>query len=276
MSYDRCLPQFLRHKNKLFKSNHYVILTFLLLTSSLYAIVGGHLTSLEGVFAVSFLGVMCMFAMGNLVLKYKRPRLPRPIRAHWALVLLGLASMLAGLTGNLVLKPEIFRYFAIYFCVPMVLVAIYLDQVRLVKMLLFLIERTPLHERISPYLHQWVRKMKEMTVIFFTRTDEIHIINKAILYAHHNEHIDRVKLIHLYETESQVPRHLVENHYILDHLYPKIQIDLHLIKGTFEPDIIPQLSAQFKVPPNFMFMRCPGQEFKHKIGDFGGVRMIMA
>jgi hypothetical protein len=68
--------------------------------------------------------------------------------------------------------------------------------------------------------------MKEMTVIFFTKTDEIHILNKAVLYAHHNEHIDHIKLIHLYQEEDQIPRHLVENHYILDHLYPKIQIDL--------------------------------------------------
>jgi len=219
---------------------------------------------------------MCMFAVGNLVLKYKRPRLPRPVRAHWALVLLGFSAMACGLVGNIVINPDILKYFAIYFCVPMFFVFIFLNQVQLMKMLLFLVERTPLGPKLAPLLEFRIGKMKEMTVIFFTKTDEIHILNKAVLYAHHNEHIDRIKLIHLYELEEQIPRHLVENHYILDHLYPKIQIDLHLIKGKFIPEIIPQLSTQFKVPANFMFIRCPGEEAKHRIGEFAGVRMIMS
>jgi hypothetical protein len=36
--------------------------------------------TLAGVYTVSFLAVMGLFAIGNLLLKYKRSELPRPIR----------------------------------------------------------------------------------------------------------------------------------------------------------------------------------------------------
>jgi hypothetical protein len=94
-----------------------------------------------------------MFAVGNLTLKYKRPRLPRPIRAHWALVMLGFFAMLSGLIGNIVLDANILKWFAIYFCVPMIFVLVFLNQVKLTKMLLFLMERVPwVGRRVVPFL----------------------------------------------------------------------------------------------------------------------------
>jgi amino acid transporter len=48
MALDRCLPQFLLQTNRVRGTNHWIILTFFVATSSLYWIVGGDVTTLEG------------------------------------------------------------------------------------------------------------------------------------------------------------------------------------------------------------------------------------
>ena len=165
-----------------------------------------------------------MFAIGNLVLKYKRPRLFRPISAHWSLVVIGGTAMFIGWIGNLVLNSTVLLFFAIYFLVPMFLIIIFFQEYKFLKIILFMVEMTPLKNKLAPIIIRRIKKMRELTVIFFTHTDEIHILNKAVLYSHNNELSDRIKIIHFYEKD--IPKLLVENHFILDHLYPKIQIDL--------------------------------------------------
>lgn len=39
---------------------------------------------------------MALFAIGNILLKYKRDRLPRDAKVSWISVLLGLIAMIAG------------------------------------------------------------------------------------------------------------------------------------------------------------------------------------
>ena len=55
MALDRCLPQFLLHTNRLRGTNHWIILLFFAATSSLYWIVGGDVTTLEGDFILLLL-----------------------------------------------------------------------------------------------------------------------------------------------------------------------------------------------------------------------------
>lgn len=50
------------------------------LTASLVVITNNNVQTLGGVYTIAFLSVMSLFAIGNLLLKYKRARLPRPIR----------------------------------------------------------------------------------------------------------------------------------------------------------------------------------------------------
>lgn len=133
---DRCLPAFFLHRNRFFNTHHWVILGFFFTTSSLYLIVGGNVTSLGGVFAVAFLSVMCMFAFGNLCLKFKRPRLPRPVVVMWGTVLIGFSCMLSGLIGNLVVDPSILKYFALYFSIPMVVITFTFNRIRLTRIIL--------------------------------------------------------------------------------------------------------------------------------------------
>lgn len=78
----RCLPQFLLAENSWRKTNHSIIFGFFFVSSSLFTLLGGEVTTLSGVYSLSFLGVMGLFAFACMLLKYKRPGLPRSVRTR--------------------------------------------------------------------------------------------------------------------------------------------------------------------------------------------------
>ena len=71
------------------------------------------------------------------------------------------------------------------------------------------------------------------------------------------------------------PATLAENLKTIDHMYPRIRIDLVLVKARFCPELIERLSRRFGVPKNYMFIGTPGDRFPHSLSDMGGVRLIM-
>ncbi len=78
------------------------------------------------------------------------------------------------------------------------------------------------------------------------------------------------------EPASHVPQRLQENLHLLDHMYPKIKLDLLLIQSDdFSPALVQKLSNDLNIPASFMFIRCPGASFLYNIGEFKGVRTIM-
>lgn len=171
--------------------------------------------------------------------------------APWYWVLFGLSGMFAGLLGNLIDDPTIMLYFVIYFSVTMLVVVLTLSRILVAKvylsiylllllysrngmqLLLIIVQHIPFLKRFErPLLHLLI-KMRQTSVIFFTKTDKIHILNKAVLYlshhfiiyyyiltcytyAHQNEMCDHIKLIHIYNDESDIPSQLKENHCILN------------------------------------------------------------
>eukprot|EP00743_Colponemidia_sp_Colp-15_P003881 GILK01004188.1.p1 GENE.GILK01004188.1~~GILK01004188.1.p1 ORF type:complete len:685 (+),score=76.45 GILK01004188.1:80-2056(+) len=275
LSMDRCLPRLFLRTNRWTKSHHWTILGFFLLTSSLYGVVSGDVTTLSGVYAVAFLSVMVMFAIGNMFLKYKRPRLPRTVKAYWSTVIFGMLGMAAGLVGNIIVDPSIVGYFLIYFVIAMLLILMTFGRIRMTKIILHFVDKyEAISRRMRPQLLLKMKKMKQHTVFFFTKTDAISVLNKAIIYAHDNELCDRVVFVHAYDKEENIPKYLEENHYILDHIYPRLKLDLLLINSKFTPDLVRALSKQYNLSPSFMFIQCPGENFPYHIGDFGGLRII--
>jgi hypothetical protein len=81
---------------------------------------------------------------------------------------------------------------------------------------------------------QGIKKFKHQPVVFFAKTDEPHILNKAIMYCQNNEPTGNIKIIHLYQSLEDIPKHFEANHSILDEIYPKIQIDLVSFTLAFE------------------------------------------
>ncbi len=77
MTLDRCLPQFLLKTNSR-GTTHRIIIAFFFLAVSVLLITKGELQALAGVYTISFLAVMALFGLGNMLLKIERARLPRP------------------------------------------------------------------------------------------------------------------------------------------------------------------------------------------------------
>lgn len=270
MALDRCLPQFLLQENSWRHTNHWIVIIFFFLTSSLILIVQGNPITLSGVYTVAFLSVLALFAIGNLLLKFKRSRLPRLYNAPVPVVVLGLSLVVSALIGNIVLDVVYLEYFSIYFSVTLVIVIGMLTRTRILKWL----HRSPLKKILGKQLVNAVKTINQQEMIFFTKTDDLSTLNKAILYVRDNELTDRLRIVHVYKSEEDIPTRLRQNIQILDEMYPKHRIDLGLVKGTFNPAMVEKLAEVFNVPKNFMYITTPSNRFDYRISEFGGVRLI--
>ena len=91
MTLDRCLPQSLMKTNSR-GTTHRILIAFFALCVSVHFITKGNILQLAGVYTISFLTVMALFAAGNILLKVKRARLPRPEQASWIAVLIAISG----------------------------------------------------------------------------------------------------------------------------------------------------------------------------------------
>jgi len=87
-------------------SSYRIILVFLLLTISVLLITKGDVKLLAGVYAISFLSVMALFGIGNILLKVKRRSLPRPQKASWLSIVVAITAIIIALIGNIIMKPK--------------------------------------------------------------------------------------------------------------------------------------------------------------------------
>jgi amino acid transporter len=280
MTLDRCLPQFLLRENKWRETNHWIILLFFVLCCSVLVITRGKIEALAGVYTISFLGVMSLFAVGNMLLKIKRARLPRAARAAWPAVVLALLAVLLGLAGNLQLNPEYVKVFAIYFSVALAVVGIMFLRVEILKVALAVVqviieEIRAINRQISHWIVEKIDQINSQSVIFFSKGDNLVTLNRAALYVLANEQTKRLRVIHCYDEEDNIPPELAQQIAIIDRIYPELKVDLILVKGRFSPELIEQLSQRLNVPKNYMFLGTPGDHFPHNIAELGGVRLIM-
>jgi amino acid transporter len=280
MSLDRCLPQFLLSMNRWRGTNHWIILLFFLLCCSVLAITLGRIELLAGVYTLSFLGVMALFAIGNMLLKVKRDRLPRQIRASWLAVVVGLVAVCAGLVGNILLNPDYVKIFLIYFVAAIGVVGIMFMRVQILNVALaisqaFVARVRSESRRINNWIMSNIEKMNSQEVVYFSKGDNIAGLNRAALYVLENEITKRLMVVHCFDREEDIYYDLVEQLRILDRIYPQLKIDLLLVKGRFSPQLIEQLSRRLNVPKNYMFIGTPGDRFPHNIAELGGVRVIM-
>lgn len=271
MTLDRCLPQFLLEINKR-GTHHRIILTFFLLCASILLLTQGDLFALAGVYTLSFLGVMALFAIGNGLLKVRRSKLPRRYRASWLTIFVALFATGAGILGNILLDFNYLKYFFIYFIPTVLVVMLMLARHNLLLGLLWIandftksIQRynSKLRERVQP----WLDKIKSHGVIFFTKGDDAAHLNQAMLYVKENEITQHVSVIHVYENKEDIPDRLEKDLRMLDELYPEIKIELILIEGKFVPELIEEISRKYHVPKNYMFIGAPSDRFPYRIAE---------
>jgi len=279
MTLDRIFPQALLKENKRGSSPRILILFYLLCFSILF-ITEGELAPLAGVYTISFLSVMAFFGFGNLLLKIKRAKLPRPEYAPPIIVVLGILGILIALYGNIKLHPDYLVVFLQYFVPAILLIMLFLKRKVVIHYLLIYansvfdkIQRASVFSRF--HLTKEMRKLNRQPFVYFTKGDDISILNKVIIYVIENEITQKLKIVTVLQKEEQLAETFVRDFEALDRAYPDIKIEYIQIPGVFGPEIIDKLSQEWNIPHNFMFIGSPSDRFPHRLQDLGGVRLII-
>ena len=280
MSLDRCLPQFLLRENSWRGTNHWIIGLFFVLCCSILLVTEGNVQTLAGVYTIAFLGVMALFAFGNMLLKVRRVRLPRETRASWPTAIIALLAVLAGLVGNILMSPEYVEVFAVYFVATLAVVVLMLSRISLLKGLLFVSKAVAkshqaFYERARPWLNKKLDEINSMPVVYLTKGDHLANLNQAALYVLRNELTHRLLVVHVYQTLDDIPATLDHHLKCIDEQYPELRVDFVKVKGHFGPELIERLSRRLGVEKNYMFIGTPGDRFPHNIAELGGVRLII-
>lgn len=275
MALDQCLPQFLLKKNRR-GTSHRIILSFFVLCSSILLVTGGNLLSLAGVYTISFLGVMTLFGIGNILLKIRRKELKRTYRAGWITILVAITATSLGMLGNVIIDYTNLLYFLQYFIPTVLLVVLMYLRIPILKTILqmlnnlmtrFLLWRTTVIDHIIA--------ITEQQVILFTRGGNLNRLKTAFNYIVNNESSRSVVVVHLYNHPEQNEEGLIKDSLKpLGEIFPMLKVQLVVKKGKFGPEIIDAVSKEFNVPVNNIFIGAPEEKHTFSIQDLGGVRVI--
>jgi amino acid transporter len=323
MSMDRCLPQFFLIKNPWTGTDSFILVGFFLLCVSQVVILDSDVEALGGVYCYAFLSVMTIFAFGNILLKIKRPGLPREITTSWLQSIVGLIAVVIALLGNVLGKPELLTYFFVYFLIVGVLVLIMFQRVRIMRLAYKLLKpKKKSSARISgtdsesddefssegkplivqsagdldtenqaktimgmppppspiqkqsciSALSSAMKSVQDVPFVFFCKHDDLHMLNKSMLYIQENEQTNKIIVVHCSnDTDADS---LTEHVKLVDLLYPKVKISLLVINSQFNAATVEWVSQALGVPVNAMFISCPDETFAMKVSQLRGMRII--
>jgi amino acid transporter len=278
MTLDRILPNYFLKQNKR-GSNYRIIISFLLLCVSVLIVTKGNILVLAGVYTFSFLAVMGLFGIGNLLLKFKRRKLPRPEKARGIAVIVAVSLVITAFIGNIELNVDSFYTFLQYLVPALVFIGIMLNRSFIILVLIQALEYfyNPLRKMVifsNRYLNKMNSKITSQEFVFFTKGDDVAILNKVMQYVQNNETTRKLKIVNI-KLEGANNEPLIVDLKVLDRAYPEIDIEFIELEGEFGPEIIDELSKKWNIPKNFMFIGSPGDRFSYRISELGGVRLIM-
>jgi len=279
MTLDRIFPQFFLRENSR-QAPYYILLLFFALCVAILLSTSGNLQALAGVYTISFLSVMGLFGVGNLLLKLRRKRLPRPQKATVGSVFLALIAVAVALLGNVMLNPQYVWVFFEYF-VPTFLIALMMMDRSLIltgflSIILYFFK--PLKrsiEQFTQWTNQTIKEINDQEFVFFSKGDDIASLNRVMIYIQSNEETNRLRIVTVENEHFKAPENLHRDIETLDRAYPDIDVTYERINGYFGPDLIEELRAKWCIPTNFMFIGSPGQRFQYRVEELGGVRLII-
>ena len=277
MTLDRILPQFLLKKTKR-DTSFLIILLFFALSVSVLLITKGNVTLLAGVYTISFLFVMLLFTVGNMLLKVKRAKLPRPEIAPWWSVFLAFAAVSVALYGNIIKEPEPgspsnLVVFLQYFIPTITFIMVMLNRIFLLKVLSVFIKS--IFEPIVGKAESLIEEINSQEFVFFTKNEDVQTLNKVMMYIKKNEQTRALKLVTILPKDEKMSEKWFIEIDVLDREYPEIKIEIVQREGEFGPELIKELSKEWGIPINFMFIGSPSDKFAHRVEDLGGVRLII-
>lgn len=275
LSLDQCFPQYFLKTNRR-GTHHRIILGFMLLCISILYLTGGKLLALAGVYTISFLGVMTLFGLGNILLKVHRKELKRTYHASWATVIIGIAATSLAIIGNIMLNYRFLFYFAAYFIPTVLLVILVYMRIPIYKTILIVINEGL--ERLFLWRTTIIDKIVAITnirIALFIRGGKLIRLEKAFRYIVQNESSKNLSVIHLYtQLDPEEEEEITKNLAIMAELFPDLKIQYLPWEGTFGPQAIEDVSRELKVPKNNIFIGAPEQKHRFSVEDLGGVRVI--
>ena len=275
MALDQCLPQFLLKKNRR-GTSHRIIISFFILCSSILLVTKGSLLSLAGVYTISFLGVMTLFGIGNILLKIRRKELKRTYRAGRTTIFVAIVATTLGMLGNVVIDYKNLLFFMQYFIPTVFLVVLMYLRIPILRGVLqvlnnlmtrILLWRTSIIDNITA--------ITEQQVILFTRGGNLARLNTAFMYILKNESSRSVIVLHLYNhPEHNKEQDIQDSLDTLKEIYPTLKSNLVVRKEKFSSEIVDAVSKEFEVPKNNIFIGAPEEKHSFSIQYLGGVRVI--
>lgn len=278
MALDRILPQFFLKENKR-GSSYRIMMTFFILCASVLFVTKGELGPLAGVYTISFLLVMILFAVGNLMLKIRRKKLPRPEYAKPIIVVIAMFAVIAALYGNVKMNPEYLVVFLQYFIPTILLIYAMLNRNHIMEFFLGILRSISEFRRASlvsrKKINRFIHILHEQEFIFFSKGDDIATLNKVMIYVQENEITKKIKIVTVLQEHQPAPEQFLKDFDVLDRAYPQIKMEYITLIGTFGPELIDKLCSEWKIPKNFMFISSPGEKFSYRVEELGGVRLIL-
>jgi amino acid transporter len=275
MTLDQCFPQFFLKTNRR-GTYHRIILGFMILCISILYLTRGQLLSLAGVYTISFLAVMTLFGIGNILLKVNRKELKRTYRASWGTVVVGVLATTLGVIGNVIIDYRFLLYFALYFVPAVSLVLLMYGRIAILKTMLTLINEA--FERLFVWRSTVIDKITDITnirMVLFVRGGNLYRLSKAFEYIAQNELSQKITVVHLYTTFNQEEQdEIKESLQIMEELHPGLKIDYVAKHGHFGPVAVEEVSQELNVPKNNIFIGAPEEKHRFSVEDLGGVRVI--
>ncbi len=274
MASDACLPGWLTHKNKN-GSHPRIIILFFLLCTSILIMTGGNILSLAGVYTIAFLGVMSMFALGNLILRETRTDLKRTYSAPILFVLVAFTATLSGIAGNIQIDKNNLIYFAIYFFPVIMLVEgiVFQDvNIRILRRL------TRGVKFVNKYLEDHFEDITEDRIVAFV--NHVERLHPLLTYINSNETAWNITLVHCANHDNKDDRkRFGEIKQALPYLqkagaFPYFKIECDYLDMPFGPDAIIEVAKKYKVRPNRIMIGSIHHFHPFDYDELGGVRIV--
>lgn len=273
MASDGCLPNFLTKVNK--KGSYpRIVITFFILCSSILLLTKGDLLSLAGVYTISFLGVMFLFAIGNLILKENRTELKRTYHAPVIFVLIAAIATLSGIVGNILIDIRNLQFFLYYFVPAVILVCFMVYEDNIARFFLRITERIPI---IHKYILTHFEDMTEGKYVVF-----IHHINRIyhiLEYISKNETGRNIILVHCAGPDESHMESFGEIQNALPILqkagvFPHFNLKLIYKNEHFGPEMVSKIARELKVRKNRILIGSIHHDHPYDYNQLGGVRII--
>ncbi len=202
--------------------------------------------------------------------------LQRYLPESWRVILVAIGATSFGMIGNVIIDRKNLVFFLEYFIPTIIIVLLMYLRIPILKTVLEL-----LNNLMSSILVWRTRVIDSITgitdqrVILFTRAVGLERLHAAFSYIVKNESSRSVVVIHLfsnpaYNEEDSLKKGLET----FGEIFPTLKLQLVVREGRFGPEIIDEVSREYGVATNNIFIGAPEEKHSFSVRDLGGVRVI--